>query len=65
MRRLSVVSAVVVTLATFVATPSWAEVTLVNNGYEDLLVAISPSVEEANAQDIIQSIKVSGTVWMN
>ncbi|XP_042861518.1 calcium-activated chloride channel regulator 1-like [Penaeus japonicus] len=50
-------TAVAVALATVALSASASASSLINNGYEDLVVAISPSVDEASAGDIIASIK--------
>nr|XP_027226526.1 calcium-activated chloride channel regulator 1-like [Penaeus vannamei]XP_027226527.1 calcium-activated chloride channel regulator 1-like [Penaeus vannamei]XP_027226529.1 calcium-activated chloride channel regulator 1-like [Penaeus vannamei] len=57
--QVQLVAAALVTLllATGEVTASEATVSLKDNGYEGVLVAISPSVEEAYAEDIIASIK--------
>ncbi|XP_069988957.1 calcium-activated chloride channel regulator 4A [Penaeus vannamei] len=51
----NLVAALTVALATLSALASATN--LINNGYEDLVVAISPSVDESNAEAIIASIK--------
>lgn len=51
----NLVAALTVALATLSALASASN--LINNGYEDLVVAISPSVDESNAEAIIASIK--------
>lgn len=51
----NLVAAITVALATLSALASASN--LINNGYEDLVVAISPSVDESNAEAIIASIK--------
>ncbi|XP_037785351.1 calcium-activated chloride channel regulator 4A-like [Penaeus monodon] len=55
MRNLA--AALAVALATMTLSASASASNLINNGYEDLVVAISPSVDESNAGAIISSIK--------
>ncbi|XP_063590518.1 calcium-activated chloride channel regulator 4A-like [Penaeus indicus] len=55
MRNLA--AALTVALATLTLSASTSASNLINNGYEDLVVAISPSVDESNAEAIITSIK--------
>ncbi|XP_047476221.1 calcium-activated chloride channel regulator 4A-like [Penaeus chinensis] len=50
-------AALTVALATLTLSASASASNLINNGYEDLVVAISPSVDESNAEAIISSIK--------
>ncbi|XP_027221462.2 calcium-activated chloride channel regulator 4A [Penaeus vannamei] len=47
----------VIALLSVSARPSEGRLALVDNGYEDLVVAISPAVNEAYAMDLIWSIK--------
>ncbi|XP_063590520.1 calcium-activated chloride channel regulator 4A-like [Penaeus indicus] len=53
----STVTTLAVVLLSVGVRPSEGRLELVNNGYEDLVVAISPSVNESNALDIIEAIK--------
>lgn len=53
----SAVTTVVIILLSVGVRLSEGRLELVNNGYEDLVVAISPSVNESDAMDIIEAIK--------
>ncbi|XP_042242553.1 calcium-activated chloride channel regulator 3A-1-like, partial [Homarus americanus] len=55
--RLVTVLVVVVVLAARSVVSTSSNVRLINNGYEGVVVAIAPSVDESFAEDIISSIK--------
>ncbi|XP_047476220.1 calcium-activated chloride channel regulator 4A-like [Penaeus chinensis] len=53
----SAVTTLAIILLSVGVRPSEGHLELINNGYEDLVVAISPSVNESDAMDITEAIK--------